>query len=429
MKKVATLLLTTILQAQPNAIWIRTFGGINSDYGRSIQQVFNDGYIIIGTTASFGDNNDVWLIKTDVQGNKEWDKTFGGSNDDFGSCIQQTIDGGYIIVGWTNSFGGGNNDAWLIKTDVQGNKEWDKTFGGNDTDIGYSVQQTIDGGYIITGWTRSFGLGNNDVWLIKTDVQGNEEWNKPLGGNLFERGYSVQQTIDGGYIIAGWTNSFGDGNYDVWLIKTDTEGNEEWNKLFGGSDSDRGYSVQQTIDGGYIITGETKSFGNGESDLWLIKTDTEGNEEWNKLFGGSDSDRGYSVQQTENAEYVITGWTKSFGNGNNDAWLIKVENPIAKIKESYIPHIFVFHQNYPNPFNPTTSLAYVLPKDELVNITIYDMMGRKIKTLVNDSQTAGYKSIQWNATNDRNEPVSAGLYLYTIQAGEFRQTKKMILLK
>ena len=429
MKKVATLLLITILQAQPNTIWIRTFGGINNDYGRSIQQVFNDGYIIIGTTASFGDNNDAWLIKIDVQGNKEWDKTFGGSNDDFGSSIQQTTDGGYIITGWTNSFGGGNNDAWLIKTDVQGNKEWDKTFGGNDADIGYSVQQTIDSGYIIIGWTRSFGLGNNDVWLIKTDVQGNEEWNKPLGGDLFERGYSVQQTIDGGYIIAGWTNSFGDVNYDLWLIKTDVEGNEEWNKLFGGSDSDRGYSVQQTIDGGYIITGETKSFGNGESDLWLIKTDAEGNEEWDKVFGGSDSDRGYSVQQTENTEYVITGWTKSFGNGNNDAWLIKVENPIAKIKESNIPDIFVFYQNYPNPFNLTTSLAYVLPKDELVNITIYDMMGRKIKTFVNNSQTAGYNSIQWNATNHRNEPVSAGLYLYTIQAGEFRQTKKMVLLK
>jgi len=377
MKKIAALLLTAILQAQPNAIWIRTFGGINSDYGRSIQQVFNDGYILIGTTASFGNNNNAWLIKIDAEGNQEWDKTFGGSNDDFGSCIKQTIDGGYIIVGWTNSFGGGNNDAWLIKTDMQGNKEWDKTFGGNENDIGYAVQQTIDGGYI----------------------------------------------------IVGWTNSFGDGNYNVWLIKTDVEGNEEWDKPFGGSDSDRGYSVQQTTDGGYIITGETKSFGNGESDLWLIKTDAEGNEEWDKPFGGSDSDRGYSVQQTENAEYVITGWTKSFGNGNNDAWLIKVENPIAEIKESYIPHIFVFHQNYPNPFNLTTSLAYDLPKDELVNITIYDMKGKMVKILINGLQTAGYKSVQWNATNNQGQQVSAGLYLYTIEAGEFRQTKKMVLLK
>ena len=221
MKKVATLLLTTILQAQPNAIWIRTFGGINSDYGRSIQQVFNDGYILIGTTASFGDNNDAWLIKTDAQGNKEWDKTFGGSNDDFGSCIQQTIGGGYII----------------------------------------------------------------------------------------------------------------------------------------------------------------------------------------------------------------TGWTKSFGNGNNDAWLIKIENPLAEIDDSFIPNIFVFHQNYPNPFNPITLLEYDLPKDELVNITIYDMKGRMIKTITNGLKTAGYKSVQWNATNDRNETVSAGVYLYSIQAGEFRQTKKMVLLK
>jgi hypothetical protein len=429
MKKVATLLLTTILQAQPNAIWIRTFGGINSDYGRSIQQVFNDGYVLIGTTASFGDNNDVWLIKTDEQGNKEWDKTFGGSNDDFGSCIQQTIDGGYIIVGWTNSFGGGNNDVWLIKTDEQGNKEWDKTLGGNDTDIGYAIQQTVDDGYIIVGWTKSFGNGNIDVWLVKTDEQGNKEWDKTLGGNLFDRGYAIQQTVYGGYIIVGWTNSFGDGNYNVWLIKTDSQGNEEWNRPFGGSNSDRGYAVQQTTDGGYIITGETKSFGNGESDLWLIKTDSQGNEEWNRPFGGSNSERGYSVQQTENDEYVITGWTKSFGNGNNDAWLIKIENPLAEIDDSFIPNIFIFRQNYPNPFNPITLLEYDLPKDELVNITIYNIRGKIVKTLVNASQTAGYKSISWNATNDRDEPVSAGLYLYTIQAGRFRQTKKMVFLK
>ena len=204
--------------------------------------------------------------------------------------------------------------------------------------------------------------------------------------------------------------------------------NAIWIRTFGGINSDYGRSIQQVFNDGYILIGTTASFGDN-NDAWLIKTDAQGNEEWNKPFGGSDFDRGYAVQQTENDEYVITGWTKSFGNGNNDAWLIKIENPLAEIDDSFIPNIFVFHQNYPNPFNPITLLEYDLPKDELVNITIYDMKGRMIKTLINGLKTAGYKSVQWNATNDRNETVSAGVYLYSIQAGEFRQTKKMVLLK
>ena len=182
--------------------------------------------------------------------------------------------------------------------------------------------------------------------------------------------------------------------------------NAIWIRTFGGINSDYGRSIQQVFNDGYILIGTTASFGDN-NDAWLIKTDAQGNEEWNKPFGGSDFDRGYAVQQTENDEYVITGWTKSFGNGNNDAWLIKVENPIAEIKESYIPHIFVFHQNYPNPFNLTTSLAYDLPKDELVNITIYDMKGKMVKILINGLQTAGYKSVQWNATNNQGQQVSA----------------------
>ena len=262
------------------------------------------------------------MIKTDASGNEKWSKTFGGSSIDAGYSVQE-IESGYIIAGWTKSYGSGNFDVWLIKTDIDGNKVWDKPFGGPKADRGYSVLDTRDG-YVIVGSTKSHGAGFDDVWLIKTDSNGDEEWSRTFGASGTDIGYSVQKTNDGGYIIVGVTNSYSLTNkLDVLLIKTDSEANETWNKTFGGYHADLGHAIQQTDDGGYIITGHTKSFGAGLSDVWLIKTDRTGDLEWYRTFGGPASDKGRSVQETDDGGYVIVGVTESKGAGNQDVWLIK----------------------------------------------------------------------------------------------------------
>jgi hypothetical protein len=310
--------------AEGNKLWEKTFGGIRDDRGHSVQQTSDGGFIVVGDTGSFGAGwGDVWLIKTDANGNKLWDRTFGGSFADWGSSVQQTSDGGFIIVGNTGSFGAGWGDVWLIKTDADGNKLWDRTFGGSGSDFGRSVQQTSDGGFIIVGYTESFSAGGPDVWLIKTDANGNKLWDRTFGGSENDLGYSVQQTSDGGFILVGATTSFGAGWADVWLIKTDANGNKQWDRTFGGSSLDSGRSVQQTSDGGFILVGYTGSFGAGWADVWLIKTDADGNKQWDRTFGGSDWDWGFSVQQTRDGGFILVGSTESFGAGDYDVLLIK----------------------------------------------------------------------------------------------------------
>jgi hypothetical protein len=306
-----------------NMAWNKTFGGSDVDYGQSVQQTSDGGYVVAGYTASYG-AGDVWLIKTDPSGNMAWNKTFGGSHGGRGYSVQQTSDGGYIIVGSTELYGTGDYDIWLIKTDPSGNMAWNKTFDCSYYDCGRSVQQTSDGGYVVAGYAQSYGAGLSDVWLIKTDSSVTMAWNKTYGSSDYDYAFTVQQTLDGGYIIAGQTASHVARDLDIWLIKTDSSGTMAWNKTFGSSDFDIGNSVQQTLDGGYIIAGYTNSYGAGGSDVWLIKADSSGDETWNKTFGGLGGDLGYSVQQTSDGGYIIAGSTTSYGAGHSDVWLIKV---------------------------------------------------------------------------------------------------------
>ncbi|MDI9448537.1 MAG: Ig-like domain-containing protein [Bacillota bacterium] len=298
----------------PEVEWEKTFFKGVWDEGKSVEQTTDGGYIITGTTTSSDTGQDVYLIKTNSDGNIVWEKTFGGQNEaSNGYSVQQTTDGGYIIAGDTNARGGW--DVYLIKTDSVGNTVWEKIPGGQNTvEDSRSVKQTIDGGYIITG-----SKYNTGVLLMKTDGDGNIVWEKTFGGN---GGNSVQQTTDGGYIVAGNTFSVGDG--DVYLIKTDSDGNIVWEKTFGSpNQAEYGSSVQQTTDGGYIVAGSTNIMNRDSSDIYLIKTDSDGNTVWEKTFGSPNADLGNSVQQTFDGGYIVTGYSNVAGN--SDVHLVKTD--------------------------------------------------------------------------------------------------------
>jgi len=299
---------------QQNITFNTSIGGKDRDRGSSVQQTSDGGYIITGATKSYGEGiTDVVLLKTNVRGKKEWLQTFGGSEVDDGESVQQTSDGGFIVTGYVGSI---ENSLLLLKTESFGNKEWSKTFKKDSIDWGYSVQQTTDGGYVVVGGD----------WLIKTDFMGGEEWNTTLGKG-FKDLRSVRQTQDGGFILTGEGDSEQneEGN-DILLIKTDSHGKEVWHRSFGGSGFPSGNEVQQTSDGGYVIFGSSDVFSQGGSRILLIKTDQNGIEEWNKIFKYGDRDGGYSGTQTSDGGFIVAGSTRSDGAGSKSALLLKT-NP------------------------------------------------------------------------------------------------------
>jgi len=358
---------TSYLLAQAPALqWQKSFGGSDNDFAFSVQQTSDGGYIVAGETASnSGDVNgnhgdeDFWVIKLDAKGNLVWQKPLGGFGDEAAFAVEQTTDGGYILAGQANSSSGnvtgnhGNLDFWVVKLDGNGNLTWEKSLGGSNSDYATCIHQTEDGGYIVGGSSFSndgdvtghHGLiFFNDYWIVKLDASGNLEWENSYGGSAGEAAFSITQTKDGGYIAAGNSES-DDGDVtgmhditygDFWVIKLGTSGELQWEKAFGGNDYDQANSIQQTKDGGYIIGGFSRSNdgditnNHGNYDMWVVKTDKDGNLTWQKSLGGSNGDFGYSIQQTPDNGYVVNGGTDSnngdvTGNhGNEDFWVVKL---------------------------------------------------------------------------------------------------------
>ena len=310
-------------EADGDTAWSCTYGDTRGDYGYSVRQTTDGGYIIAGWTETSGNGDDVYLLKTDGDGNLIWTRTYGGSSHEDARSLDLTADGGYILAGRTSSFGNGNNDFYLIKTDAEGNTVWTRTYGGGQDDYCWSVQQTTDGGYILAGYSESFGGGNGVAWLIKTDANGDTLWTRIYEGERGAMARSVQQTTDGGYIVGGYTDPWG-GTSDIYLIKIDPNGQTGWTRTHGGSNDDYGHCVQETADGGYIVTGYTWSFGAGWYDMCLLRTDAKGKLMWWRTYGGEVDDHGQFVCETSDGNFILAGSTRSFGAGAGDVYLLKV---------------------------------------------------------------------------------------------------------
>ena len=364
---------TSFAQA-PAIEWQNTIGGNNADKLRSLIQTSDGGYLLGGYSASgiSGDKTeasliyfDYWIVKLDAFGSIEWQNTIGGSNEDVLNSVIQTTDGGYLLGGYSESGISGDKteawlggaDYWVVKLDDTGNIEWQNTIGGSNTDIIYSVIQTLDGGYLLGGYSSSgisvdkteANLGGADYWVVKLDATGNIEWQNTIGGSSFDYLYSVIQTSDGGYLLGGGSASGISGDkteaslgisYDYWVVKLDASGNIELQNTIGGSALDYLHSVIQTSDSGYLlggysasgISGDKTEASLGATDYWVVKLDATGNIEWQNTIGGSSDDYLYSVIQNSDGDYLLAGYSYSGVSGDKteanlgdaDYWVIKL---------------------------------------------------------------------------------------------------------
>lgn len=346
--------------------WVKTFGGSNEDNALSVVETTDGGYAIAGYTQSIdGDitdktapDSDYWLLKITKEGEILWSKTYGGSGDERGEKIIQTTDGGFAMVGYSRSAdedvtaNAGLQDYWIVKTDASGGIQWEKSFGFPGIDRAFSVVQTRDGGYFITGFldvTASGGEGNDnkngfskhgvgEFWGIKLNAAGEKEWRRFFGGTNNDRSYDVVQTQDDGFIMIGSSESVdfditnSKGSYDFWAVKINKEGTKLWQKSFGGSEIDVGYAIAATSDGKFLIVGDSRSAdgdissANGNADLWLIQIDGNGNLLWEKSLGGTAFDTGRAIAKMQNGGFVITGNSRSNdidvaqNKGQSDVW-------------------------------------------------------------------------------------------------------------
>jgi hypothetical protein len=412
-----------------DTLWSRVYGGNGQEIGESIIETSDGDLVMTGQTTSFPeDESNVYFIKTDSSGIRSQEKSLSVGYIDQPLNIKQSSEGGFIIVGYTVlEYEDYHQDVMILKTDDEGYFEWARTYGGPGDDQASCVCEVPGDGYYVIGTTKESSFQPTDVWLLKTDYGGDTVFTRTYGGYAGDSGAWIENTADGGFVITGSTNPEGGGGWEVYLVKTDADGVLEWDESYGGWEWDTGLYVQQTMDGNYFIAGYTLSFGRGDVDYYFLKVDMNGSLIWSTPFGGISTDLGISGLQSSDGGYVMIGYTGSYGHGLMDLMLVKLEPEQVYIDDGDYksrPAGFSLDPNTPNPFNASTIISYALSEAALVKIDIFDMLGHRVETLLRKELAPGYHEAIWDA-GDR----PSGVYFYRLEAGQHTETRKMMLLK
>ncbi len=462
-----------------NVAWSRTYGGLRNDGAFAVIQTRDGGIVTAGFSSSFSGNNidDIYLLKTDMQGNQIWSRTYGGGLQEIATDIKQTSDGGFIVSGYKQI--SNVNDPFLMKTDSAGNVIWERTYdyGLGMDDRAHAVCQTADGGYIFAGQTRIVDqFPHYEMYLVRTDPAGNPLWMRIYGytpGTGNDVGLTVIQLSDGGFVAGGFTQSSIwssyvqrltpagdvmwtkvrpndyqsecynviatlDGNLmitgtsvsfttdtDVLIEKLDMNGNSLWEKIYGGVDAETGQSIKELASGGYVLSGMAATQSTSW-DMYVMQVNASGDSVWSRKLGGSSDDRGWAVETTGDGHLLSAGWVYSFGAGGGDLFLAKMSlQGISAISDpSASVNTFELHQNYPNPFNPSTSIRFEIISRGFVDLSVFNSEGRKVDQLMSEVKSPGNYEIKFNA-----EGLPGGVYFCRLTSGSNTVTRKMLLIK
>jgi hypothetical protein len=462
--------------ASPQVIWLKYYLRSGDDAGRSVIEMPNRNFAIAGDTDSSGAGDyDLCLLITDPDGDTLSTRTYGGPLCERGYSVDCTGGGGIVLAGYTESFGAGGNDFYVVMTDSAGDTLWTRTYGGLLNDRAYSISRVSTGGFIVAGRTASFGPGGISAYLVRADANGDTIWTRSYGGAGTDYGLAVRETSDGGFVLAGHTDSYGLGDSDVYLVKTDADGDTTWVRTFGGVGEDFGRAVEQTDDGGYLVVGDTHSYGTGDQSIYVVRTDASGDSLWTRAYGPgygksvvATYDGGFavvaersipegglqrtymikmdalgdtlwamefdfapgvgnSIAQTADSGYVVVG-DISLPSGGEVA-LLRLGAECASIPPRRSSTELSVLGGYPNPFH--RSIYFRVETDGLweTEAVVYDVKGRTVTGVEVDAAAGGMQSLTWDGKDLLGQDLPPGVYFFRVQAGNQVVTRKMILLR